>query len=282
MRSPTPPDPWRLILRDRWAIGGVVVLVLFALLAAVGPPLLLPEGSARTLSTAVANQPPTPGHPMGTDAIRSDVFERYLDGARATLGIGVFAGLGGAFLGVLVGALAGFVGGWVDQLLMRSVDFFIALPKLVLLIALTAVHDLGPVSLGCFIALVQWPTMARIVRGDVVAVMHREFVLALRSLGMGSRRILMRHVLPNVQGPILVGAVLAVANSLLIEAGLAFLGLGLDDGSWGGLIRSGRVLFPNWWVGGFAGASLVLVVVALNVVADAARDAFDPRVEDGA
>lgn len=278
-RTRPPRGPWREVLADPWARSGLMILAAFALLAVAGPPLLLPEGAARTLSAVVANEAPSRLHPMGTDAIRTDVFDRYLDGARATLGIGLFAGLGGALFGVMVGACAGFAGGWVDRVLMRSVDFFIALPKLVLLVALTAVHDLGPVSLGLFIALVQWPSLARIVRGDVVGIMQREFVVALRSLGMSSRRILVRHVIPNVQGPILVGAVLAVANALLIEAGLAFLGLGLDDGSWGGLVRSGRVLFPHWWIGGFAGASLVLVVVALNLVADAVRDAFDPRME---
>lgn len=274
-----PRGPWREVLADPWARAGLLVLAAFAALALLGPPLLLPEGTARTLSAAVANEAPSALHPMGTDEVRTDVFERYLDGARATLGIGLFAGLAGALFGVLVGACAGFAGGWVDRVLMRSVDFFIALPKLVLLVALTAIHELSPLSLGAFIALVQWPSLARIVRSDVVAIMQREFVVALRSLGMAPRRILLRHVLPNVQGPILVGAVLAVANALLIEAGLAFLGLGLDEGSWGGLVRSGRVLFPHWWVGGFAGASLVVVVVALNLVADSVRDAFDPRLE---
>lgn len=279
-RAPRAPGVWSRVAGDRWAQGGMLILAAFALLAVAGPALLLPDdGAVRTLATAVANEPPSRLHPMGTDAIRTDVFERYLDGARATLGIGLLAGIGGALLGVVVGAGAGFLGGWVDRVAMRAVDFFIALPKLVLLVALAAIHDLGPLSLGFFIALVQWPTMARIVRGDVKGVMQLDFVAALRSLGVRPARILFGHVLPNVQSSILAGTVLGVANALLIEAGLAFLGLGLADGSWGGLIRSGRVLFPHWWIGGFAGASLVVVVIALNLVADAVRDAFDPRME---
>lgn len=278
--EPSPDDrrgPWTRVVGDPWAGIGLAVLLFFAGLAVVGPPLLLPDDPGVTLRADAVHLPPSRAHPMGSDNARADVFERYLDGARATLGTGLFAGLGGALLGVAVGAWAGFKGGWTDRVLMRVVDFFIALPKLVLLIALAAIYSLGPVSLALFIALVQWPTLARIVRADVVAIAQREFVHALRALGVSGRRILLRHVIPNVQGSILVGTALAVANAMLIEAGLAFLGLGLSDGSWGGLIRSGQRLFPHWWVGGFAGVSLVLVVVALNLVADAVRDVFDPR-----
>lgn len=264
---------------DRWAAAGLFILSVFAWLL-VAVPLLAPEGGIRSLAFEPF-LPPSWTNPMGTDRVAADVYHRFLLGARATLGVGVLAGLGGSVLGVAVGSLAGFAGPGVDRVLMRVVDFFIALPKLVLLIAVVGVLAPTPFVLGFFIAFVQWPALARIVRGDVAALREREFVKALGALGLSRRRILFRHVLTNVQPTILVGTVLAVANAMLIEAGLGFLGLGMGgdnyEASWGVLIRDGANLGSHWWIGGFAGLSLVAVVVALNLVADAVRDEFDPR-----
>ena len=272
----------RRLLDDAWAATGLALLVGFVWLV-LAAPILTPVDAGATLTVAPLS-PPSLERPMGVDAFGADVLERFLVGARGTLGMGLLAGLGGAAVGVLIGAVAGFRGGWVDRVLMRGVDFFIALPKLVLLIAVVAVLEPGPIVLGFFIAFVQWPILARIVRADVAAVAERDFVLALRALGMSPRRILVRHVLPNVQSSILVGAALSVANAMLIEAGLAFLGLGLGAGdryemSWGMLIRDGSNLSAGWWVGGFAGMALVLAVVALHLVADGLRDVLDPRAE---
>jgi peptide/nickel transport system permease protein len=264
---------------DQWAAAGLFILSVFAWLL-VAIPLLAPEGGLRSLAFEPF-LPPSWTNPMGTDRVAADVFHRFLLGARATLGVGVLAGLGGSVLGVAVGSVAGFAGRGVDRALMRIVDFFIALPKLVLLIAVVGVLAPTPFVLGLFIAFVQWPALARIVRGDVAAIREREFVKALGALGLSRKRVLLMHVLPNVQPTILVGTVLAVANAMLIEAGLGFLGLGMGgdnyEASWGVLIRDGADLWNHWWIGGFAGLSLVAVVVALNLVADAVRDEFDPR-----
>ena len=266
------------LFADRWASAGLFILSVFGWVL-VAVPLLAPDGIR-----SLAFEPflaPSWTNPMGTDRVAADVYHRFLLGARATLGVGVLAGLGGAALGVSIGALAGFVGGRLDGLLMRVVDFFIALPKLVLLIALVGVVAPTPWVLGLFIALVQWPALARIVRAEVAAIREREFIKALGGLGFSRARILLGHVLPNVQSTILVGTVLSIANAMLIEAGLGFLGLGMGgenyEASWGVLIRDGADLGSHWWIGGFAGLSLVVVVVALNLVADAVRDEFDPR-----
>jgi peptide/nickel transport system permease protein len=263
---------------DRWAAAGLFALSVFAWLL-VAVPLLAP-----TEVRSLAFEPflrPSWVNPMGTDRVAADVYHRFLLGARATLGVGVLAGIGGSALGVAVGSLAGFAGRRLDGLLMRIVDFFIALPKLVLLIAVVGVVAPTPFVLGLFIAFVQWPALARIVRADVAALREREFVNALAGLGFSRARILLRHVLPNVQATILVGTVLSVANAMLIEAGLGFLGLGMGgdnyEASWGVLIRDGADLGSHWWIGGIAGVSLVVVVVALNLVADAIREEFDPR-----
>lgn len=274
-----PTGTWARVLEDRWAALGICVLAVLAWVA-VAAPLLAPADGVRSL----LHDPylaPSLVHPMGTDRVGADVFHRFLLGARATLGVGLFAGFGGAAIGVAIGSVAGFFGGWLDRSLMRTVDFVIALPKLVLLIAVVGVLAPSPFVLGLFIALVQWPSLARIIRGDVAVVREREFVAALRSLGMSRRRVLVRHVIPNVQSSIVVGVVLSVANAMLIEAGLGFLGLGMGganyEASWGVLIRDGADLGRHWWIGGFAGLSLVAVVVALNLVADSVRDELDPR-----
>ncbi len=270
---------WIRIARDPWAALGLFALVLIGWFA-VAAPLLAPAEGVRSMLYEPF-LPPSLTHPMGTDRVAADVYHRFLLGARATLGVGLFAGFGGAVIGILVGAVAGFFGGWLDRLLMRTVDFFIALPKLVLLIAVVGVLQPGPIVLGLFIALVQWPALARIVRADVAMLSEQEFVKALRVLGMPHWRILLRHVIPNAQSTLLVGVVLSVANAMLIEAGLGFLGLGLGgeayEASWGVLIRDGADLGQHWWIGGFAGLALVAVVVSLNLVADAARDELDPR-----
>lgn len=270
------------LLRDPWAATGLAILVILTWIV-LAAPILTPDAAGLT-GVATPLSPPSRAHPMGVDALGADVLERFLAGARATLGVGVFAGLAGAGAGVLVGAVAGFVGGWWDRVLMRIVDFFIALPKLVLLIAVVAVLAPGPILLGLFIAFVQWPPLARIVRAEVAGMARREFVQALRALGMRRRRILFAHVVPNVQATILVGAALSVAHAMLIEAGLAFLGLGLGASgryelSWGVLIRDGANFSAGWWVGAFAGGALVLAVLALNLVADGLRDVLDPHTE---
>ncbi|NNF39171.1 MAG: ABC transporter permease [Gemmatimonadetes bacterium] len=273
------PGPLARLYDDAWGAGGLFVLGVFGWLL-VAVPLLTPESGLRSL----AFEPfltPRWANPMGTDRVAADVYHRFLLGARSTLGVGILAGLAGAALGVAVGSIAGFFGGRADRVLMRVVDFFIALPKLVLLIAVVGVLEPSPLVLGLFIAFVQWPALARIVRGEVAALREREFVKALGALGFSRSRILLGHVLPNVQATVLVGSVLAVANAMLIEAGLGFLGLGMGgaqyEASWGVLIRDGADLGSHWWIGGFAGLSLVAVVVALNLVADAVRDEFDPR-----
>lgn len=267
------------VTADPWAAGGLFTLAFFAWLL-VAAPLLAPAAGVRSLAFEPF-LPPSLSNPMGTDRVAADVYHRFLLGARSTLGVGLLAGLVGAGLGVAVGSLAGFVGGILDRVLMRVVDFFIALPKLVLLIAVVGVLAPSPIVLGLFIAFVQWPALARIVRGEVAAIREQEFVKALGALGLSRTRILWRHVVPNAQATIVVGTVLSVANALLIEAGLGFLGLGMGgeqyEASWGVLIRDGADLGTHWWIGGFAGLSLVAVVVALNLVADAVREEFDPR-----
>lgn len=268
-------------LADRpLAVLGLLVL-LIAAMAAVLAPLLAPHDPLAVV--AEVRQAPSWTHPMGTDRIGRDVFSRILYGARVSLSIGVLAMGLSATLGTAVGAVAGYAGGWVDGLLMRTVDLFLSFPRLVLLIAVVAVFEPSLPTLVLVIGLTQWPGTARLVRGEVLSLREREFVEAARALGFSRARILLRHVVPNTLAPVIVATTLGIGNVILLEAGLSFLGLGISmpTPSWGAMIDAARQdlpLFDTWWLSVYPGLALVLVVVAINLVGDGLRDALDPRL----
>lgn len=271
----------RVFLANRMAVAGAVgvgVVTLAALLA----PVLAPFDPTLQGELATGRlQPPGSGHLLGTDQFARDVLSRLLHGARVSLGIGVLAVALGVGAGTVTGALAGWKGGWLDALLMRTVDLVLSFPRLVLLILLVAL--LRP-SIGLVIVLlgfIQWPVVARIVRAEVRGQREREFVEAGRALGFSESRLLLRHVLPNAMGPILVVAALGVGEAIILEAGLSFLGLGVQPPtpSWGGMVAEGRHhLLGGWWLATVPGLAIVLVVLSFNLVGDGVRDALDPRL----
>lgn len=276
---------WRATLasfaKNRLAVAGLAV-VAFLCACAVVAPLLAPydpllPGSLLT-ERMVA---PSAVHLMGTDQAARDVLSRLLYGARISLGIGVVAVAIAVTLGTLVGAVAGYVGGWVDGAVMRFVDMVIAFPRLVLLVTIVAVFQPSVVLIVAVLGLTLWPTTARVVRGEVLGLREREFVLAARALGYSRRRIILRHVVPNVLAPVIVAATLGIGDTIVLEAGLSFLGLGVQPPmpSWGTMIADGRNnLLGAWWLSTFPGFAIVLTVLAFNLVGDGLRDALDPRI----
>jgi peptide/nickel transport system permease protein len=230
---------------------------------------------------ATRHLPPSLDHLMGTDRFGRDVFTRVLYGARISLSIGFVAVSISVTLGTVIGAVSGYFGGVVDTVLMRFVDMLISFPRLVLLITVIALFQPSIFTVIVVLGLTLWPATARIVRGEVLSLREREFVEAARALGLDSPRIIFRHIIPNVLGPVIVAATLGLGNIILIEAGLSFLGLSVQPPtpSWGNIIDGGReYLVQAWWVSTFPGLAIVVTVVAFNLIGDGLRDALDPRL----
>jgi peptide/nickel transport system permease protein len=282
-------DVWFQFRHHRGAMAGVVIFGLIVFLVVFGPYLWTTD--PQFIDVRARNVLPSFAHPMGTDNIGRDIFTQVLQGGRVSLLVGVTAMLLSLLVGTLVGVLAGYFRR-LDGVLMRTTDLFLALPLLPLLLVIimlfrdTLRAAFGPET-GIFLLIVfiigitSWMNTARIVRGDVLALKEREFVLAAKSVGTPARRIITRHILPNVLSPIMVSATLGVANAIITESALSFLGLGFpsDFPTWGRLLFDGanfmtltpaRVIWP--------GLAISLTVLSINFIGDGLRDALDPRI----
>lgn len=264
--------------RSRIAVGALALIVAAAILA----PLLTPYPPAAQLDIVhLRSLAPSPAHPFGTDPFSRDVLSRVLFGARVSLSIAFAAVALSISFGILVGVIAGYLGGAVDVILMRCVDAALAIPRLLLIIAVVALWgSVSVTALTVLIAGVGWFSVSRLVRAETLAVRDRDYVIAARALGTPPWRIVLRHVLPNVVGPGLVAATLAVGNVILLEAGLSFLGIGVrpPTASWGSIIQDGAERVSDlWWLTVFPGLAIVITVFACNALGDALRDALDPR-----
>jgi peptide/nickel transport system permease protein len=264
-------------------IGGLVVLV--AIVMAVLAPRLAP-GDAIKNSLLDRLAPPTWGgaHPLGTDTLGRDVASRLVYGARVSLIVGFSSVALAGVLGVALGLLSGWYRGWVDDVLMRVGDVQLAFPVLVLAVAVLAVLGASMVNLIVVLGVTGWITYARLVRGEVLTLREREFVAAARALGARDGWILSRHLLPNVLPPITVVATFSVARTIIAEASLSFLGLGIPapEPSWGAMLDEGRnYITTGWWLALFPGLAILLLVLGINLVGDWLRDALDPRLERG-
>jgi peptide/nickel transport system permease protein len=263
--------------RGRAGLGFLTFLVLLAL---VGP-WLLPEPFRQFDLEHLANTAPGPDHPFGTDQLSRDVLSRVVSGARISLAVAALAVGLSVTLGAGVGLVAGYWGGVLDAVLMRFVDGALAVPRLFLLLLVLAVPDRVP--LGALILLIGttgWFATSRLVRAETLRLREEAFVRAAEALGASRGRVIVRHLLVNAAGPLLVAATLGVGDVILLEAGLSYLGLGVQPPtpSWGGMILDGRpVLEAAPWVSIFPGVMIVLTVLSTNLVGDALRDAFDPR-----
>ena len=272
----------RRLRRNRAAMTGAIALVAIASACFLLPLLLGLDPD--TTRSVLRNQPPSGEAWFGRDALGRDYFARVLVGGRTSLLVGLAATLVSVVIGVLYGAVAGYYGGWIDEAMMRLVDFLYGLPYMFLVILImllfseTARGDPLPVFFA--LGLVQWLTMARIVRGEARALREREFVLAARCIGASDARILLRHILPNLTGVVLVYATLTVPAVIILESFLSFLGLGIDL-SWGQLVAEGvAVVNPiesYWWLLLGPSSLLAVTLFSLNFLGDGLRDAFDPR-----
>jgi ABC-type dipeptide/oligopeptide/nickel transport system permease subunit len=284
--GPTPvrESPLALVVRrimrkpsSRVALFVLGVIVLVGLLA----PLIAPYNpAAQPDIVGLKDLPPSLAHPFGTDPYSRDVLSRVIYGARLSLMIGILATIVSLTLGVAYGAIAGYAGGILDAVMMRVLDAFLSIPRLLLLIGvLVAWPRLSIGALVVFLGLTGWFALSRIVRGQVLALKHAEFVTAAQALGASRRRILWKHLLPNIVSPIVVAATLGVAHVIVLEAGLSYLGIGVPQplASWGNIIRDGADQFSLWWMSLFPGLFMVLTVMTLNILAESLSDAYERR-----
>lgn len=266
------------LVANRLALFGLVVLGLLVLAALLGE-RLAPYGPTQVI-VSDRLQPPSLHHVFGTDELGRDVLSRVLVAARVSLQVGFIAVGISLTAGVLLGLIAGFYGGWIDDVIMRITDMLFAFPAILLAIAILAVLGPGIANAMIAIGVVYTPIFARITRGSVLSVREQVYVRAARSLGASDFRLLRLHVLPNVLAPIIVQASISLAFAILSEAALSFLGLGVQPPapSWGRMLAEGRGFIEDaWWMGVFPGLAILLTVLSFNLVGDALRDALDPR-----
>jgi peptide/nickel transport system permease protein len=271
---------WARFSQHRLAIPGLLVLVLLGL-AAVGADWLAPFPPDLPGVGAI-REAPSQAHLLGTDQLGRDQLSRLMFGGRASLSVGLIATLVAVAIGTALGALAGYFGGLVDALTMRLTDFMLSIPRL--LVLLMAGAFLGP-GLGIVILLIgvtSWMHVARLVRGSFLSLREREFVEAARSLGAGHTRLIVRHLLPNALGPVIVTAALAVGAAILLESTLSYLGYGVQPptASWGNMLQNAQgEMYAAPWLAIFPGLAIFLTVMAVNFVGDAIRDALDPTTQ---
>jgi ABC-type dipeptide/oligopeptide/nickel transport system permease subunit len=275
---------WRLALREfvknRLAVTGVGILVFFVVFCFLGPYFY--HTNLLTVSLINAHDPPGAGHPLGADVNGFDVLGELMKGGQAALEVGFFAAFVAITIGALVGAVAGLAGGIVDTVLMRIVDIFLSIPFLFVVLILAARYGASVLSLSLVIGGFSWQVPARLVRGEVLTIRERDFVLAARTAGTGSWRLIRKHLLPNSLGVMIVNVTFQVADAILAVAYVGFLGFGLHypNLDWGDMISDGVTYMQDgyWWLIYPVGVCIVLTVMALNFIGDALRDSMDVRL----
>ncbi len=269
-------DFWRRYKRNRAAVLGVGVVLFFAALAFLAP-FLAPFDPLATGKDSFHR----PGwrYLMGTDDLGRDLLSGVLWGARTSLLVGVLAALTSTLIGVVVGGLAGYYGGLVDDLLMRITEFFLVIPRFFLVLVIVALFGSSIWNVILVIGILSWPMTARLVRVEFLSIKEKEFVEASKASGATDLRIILRHILPNATPPIVVSGSLQIARAILLEAGLSFLGLGdPNQMSWGVMLYNAqRFLRHAWWTALFPGIAIFLVVMGFNLVGDGLNDALNPK-----
>lgn len=276
---------WKQDLKNSpTAIFGLTVVII-VILAAIFADVLTPYDPTSTQLT-LRLKPPfplagnPPGHILGTDALGRDIMARMLYGARVSLMVGIVSVMISGTLGITLGLVSGYFGGWFDDVLMRIADIQLAFPFILLMLAVLAVIGPGLRNLILVLGITGWVTYARVVRGQVLSLREKEFIEAARSIGVKNFRIIFRHIMPNVLGPVIVVASFAVASTIISEASLSFLGLGVKPTTptWGMMLSEGREYVRQaWWLTTLPGLAIAITVLGINLLGDWLRDVLDPR-----
>jgi peptide/nickel transport system permease protein len=270
---------WLRIRRNGLAVAGLVIVAGLLLVALLAPWIAPHDPFAQDLSRRLL-PPGTPGNWLGTDDFGRDILSRIIYGSRITLYIVAMVALTAPLFGLLVGTVAGYFGGWTDEILMRITDIFLAFPKLILALALVAVLGPGMENAVMAIALTAWPPYARVSRAETLTVRSADYIAAVRLQGAGSGRVIWGHVMPMCLPSVIIRVTLDMAGVILTAAGLGFLGLGVQPPlpEWGVMISAGRkFLFEQWWVATMPGLAIFIVSLGFNLLGDGLRDVLDPR-----
>ncbi len=271
---------WRQLRHNRMAlVGAGIILVMFSMAAAASLTTVDPSA----INIAQSYLPPSINHPFGTDDLGREVFVRMLYGARISLLVGFVAVGISTLIGIVLGALAGYYGGWVDSLVMRFVDIMLCFPTFFLILAVIAFLDPSIWNIMIVIGLTSWMGVARLIRAEFLSLRQRDFVLAAQALGATDFRLIFRHILPNAMSPVLVSATLGVAGAILTESALSFLGIGVQPPtpSWGNMLIVGKqTLGSAWWLSVIPGLAILITVLGYNLFGEGIRDALDPRLKE--
>ena len=270
---------WRSFARNRLALAGLIIVLLLVLIAAFAP-LLAPYsptvGDLRTTRLL----PPSASYWLGTDDQGRDILSRLIHGSRITLYVVMLVAVLAAPIGLLVGTVAGYAGGWLDAVLMRLTDIFLAFPRLILALAFVAALGPGIENAVIAIAITSWPPYARIARAETLTIRQADYIAAVKLIGASPGRIVLRHIMPLCLSSVIVRVTLDMAGIILTAAGLGFLGLGAQPPTpeWGAMIANGRgYVLDQWWVAAAPGAAIFIVSLAFNLMGDGLRDALDPK-----
>ena len=275
-------EVWRRLKRNKMAVLGLIILIILVLLAVFADVIANYDNVVIKQNLAHRLQGPSAAHWLGTDEFGRDIFARLVHGTRVSLQVGIVAVGISIVIGGILGAVAGYYGGKLDNTIMRIMDIFLAVPSILLAIAI--VSALGPsiINLMLAISISSVPSYARIVRASVLSIRDQEFIEAAKAIGASNTRIIFRHIIPNSLAPVIVQATLGVASAILSTAGLSFIGLGIQPPApeWGSMLSGGRqYLRYAWWVTTFPGVAIMITILSLKLLGDGLRDALDPRLK---
>lgn len=277
---------FRLLLKSKTGTLGLLIVLCVVMMALFAPALAQHDPAktnvAKRLLPPMWQEKGNPDHLLGTDNLGRDVWSRILYGSQVSLLVGICAVVVAGLIGVIIGLVSGYYGGWMDAVLMRTTDAFLAIPNILFMLVILAVMGPSLVTLIFVLGFTNWTTYARMVRGEVLSIKERDFVRAARAVGASDFRIISKHILPNVLSSFIVISTLSVATTIILEASLSFLGLGIQppEVSWGGMLSDGRqYLATSWWVATFPGVAITITVLGIIFLGDFLRDTLDPRMK---
>ncbi len=267
------------LLRNKMALaGGIVILVMLFL--AIFAPLIAPYDPGH-IDTRMALMPPSSDHVFGTDSLGRDVFSRIVYGTRISLSVGFIAVGLACLIGITVGSIAGFYGGWIDNIIMRLIDIMLCFPTFFLILAIIAILEPSIFNIMAVIGVTSWMGISRLIRAEILTLKERDFVQASRVMGAGDFWIIVKHLIPNAIGPVLVSATLGVGAAILTESALSFLGIGIQPPtpSWGNILTEGKsTLGVAWWITLIPGFFILITVLSYNLLGEGLRDILEPRL----